>query len=514
MPLHPDHPSTGASHLRTAVLTILRSPDFPAFSQQMQEIMAGLLDSGASVHQLANLVLREYSLSVKVLRTANSLHYNRSGRRISSATHAMILIGANTVRDLAASLLLFEHYHHQSPELKHLLLLSMLTAHHARETAAHRELDPPEAAHLTGMFYNLGEVLVACHFPQRYEQIQELCEQEDMPVLQAARKVLHFGYDDLAMEICQLWKMPAFVQNAIRAKGRSHDSVLDQITVLCHELTLAVYRTERTGCAAAITSVEERFTRQLGISRVQLREIIAVGMRETRALFASAGITLDDLRLARQQHAALRELGDDRFAESEEPLSEEASLALEREQMIDEVGSAMSHDAADLNAMVLVVLEAVLRGTPADRAAFCLLDSGRTVLQARSGLGADAAAIIPRIHMPTDVGTGRLLLAGKDVVIGTGRRAATAEERRWLHAFEAASCAFFPIRVEDKVIGALYCDRIDTAFPMDSPTIEFLRHLRTRIGQAIERMRNAAKPAETAADPPVRATPRKRASEG
>src|SRR4051812_28656993 len=80
---------------------ILAAEDFPAFSKVMNDLMASLRDDDASAQRLANLVLRDYALTVKVIRTANTVHYNRSGRQVQSATHALMLLGARTVRDLA-----------------------------------------------------------------------------------------------------------------------------------------------------------------------------------------------------------------------------------------------------------------------------------------------------------------------------------------------------------------------------------------------------------------------------
>ena len=114
--------------LEQRLRTILQAGDFPALSKLFAEAMSVSADEDASSQRLANLVLRDYSLTVKVIRTANTLHYNRTGKSIRSATHAMLLLGVRTVRDLATSLILFEHFHKKSPGLKELMLLSMLAA--------------------------------------------------------------------------------------------------------------------------------------------------------------------------------------------------------------------------------------------------------------------------------------------------------------------------------------------------------------------------------------------------
>src|SRR3982751_6505284 len=103
------------------VRRILASDDFPAFSKVMSDLMASLRDDDASAQRLANLVLRDYALTVKVIRTANTGHYNRYGRTVQSATHALMLLGARTVRDLASGLLLFEQYRRRSPGMKELM---------------------------------------------------------------------------------------------------------------------------------------------------------------------------------------------------------------------------------------------------------------------------------------------------------------------------------------------------------------------------------------------------------
>jgi HD-like signal output (HDOD) protein len=187
---------------------ILDGSDFPALSRQIIDTISVLDDDASSLQRLANVALREYSLTLSVVRTANSTHYRRSGRPIQSATHAMMMLGANTVRHLASSLLLFENYHKRSAGLKELMLLSLLTANHAREVATRLGTSDPEEAHLCGMFRNLGEVLVACHVPEDYARIHAITSDTKQTDAQAAFAVLGFRYEDLGEELSRHWGMP------------------------------------------------------------------------------------------------------------------------------------------------------------------------------------------------------------------------------------------------------------------------------------------------------------------
>jgi hypothetical protein len=126
--IRPTAATADVSPVRARLARILDGTEFPALSRQIIDTLSALDDDANSLQRLANVVLREYSLTLSVVKTANSVHYRRGAHPIQSATHALMMLGARTVRQLAGSLLLFENYSRKSPELKELMLLSLLTA--------------------------------------------------------------------------------------------------------------------------------------------------------------------------------------------------------------------------------------------------------------------------------------------------------------------------------------------------------------------------------------------------
>ena len=77
------------------------------FADHVRELLALTAAEEASLSKLTNLILKSVSLSAKMLRLANSVQYNRSGRRILSVSHAITLLGWEAVRDLASGMHLF-----------------------------------------------------------------------------------------------------------------------------------------------------------------------------------------------------------------------------------------------------------------------------------------------------------------------------------------------------------------------------------------------------------------------
>src|SRR5580692_5947822 len=125
-------------------------PEFPALSRSIEQVLLKV-EEGASLQHITNVILKDYSLTLRILRTANSALYNRSGRHIRSISHAVSLLGVESVREMATGVVLLEHFRKHSPGLKELILLSLLTANHAREVATRIGYPKPEEAYLCGM---------------------------------------------------------------------------------------------------------------------------------------------------------------------------------------------------------------------------------------------------------------------------------------------------------------------------------------------------------------------------
>lgn len=536
------HPAVSAPHVGTAasrqaeyVRRILGADDFPAFSRVMTELMASLRGGETSAQRLANLVLRDYALTVKVIRTANTIHYNRSGRRVQSATHALMLLGARTVRDLACGLLLFEHYRRRSPGMKELMLLSLLTAAHAREAAARRGGVDPETAQLCGMFRNLGEVLVAAHLPAEYSDILRRTKVQRMQPgatprasrTQAAFSVLGCSFEDVGGAIAEHWGMPDAVRRGMRAIGAAGEDGLESVTAFGYALAQAIYCEDGSTSRDAVRRILAVFGTSLGVDRDALGAIAEAAVAETRETFASAHVALDDLRLSAQISYVLSEAErsaplDHGPAEhpptgaaplsatpavthaAVEPPDEDAAprsgpaLAALRARMTSDLDAAVDDVGhCEVQRVILVALEAALRGGPFDRACFCTADVARQELRARIGLGEGVEALLASFALPIGPHApppGPAVLRGAAVALTLGTRL-SIDEARVLRAWGAASAAFYPVVIDGASIGAIYVDRRTVATALDASTQSYMHHVAASASRALAARRRRASPA-------------------
>jgi len=462
-----DHQPTDLTPLRARLQRIVEGRDFPALSQQITETISALDDNAASMQRLTNVVLREYSLTLSVVRAANSAHYRRADRQIQSVTRAMMLLGARTVRQLASSILLFENYRKRGAGLKELMLLSLLTANHARELALKLGVGDPEEAHLCGMCRNLGEVLVACHFPVDYAKIHALVRERKHHEASAALAVLGFRYEELGEAVCQHWGMPVSVTESIRSRSAMLTSQVSAVTAFAHELTTTIYRRDgdvgdaRKDLDAVIARYQSRFK----LHRSQVRDIIALALDETHDLFVTANVKVDALRMRELSAAACSAFGVTEMGTTEwQEASEQSGAELEplRETLRAELESKVDPASeCDLGQILLLALEGALRGAPFDRVVACVLSPDRSRLRARSGLGTGVESLLAHFDFPMTPQGGPIaaaLLQGDAVYLPVTRAMTTLEQRL---AFKVGVAQFgvFPIVVDGQIVGCLYGDR-------------------------------------------------------
>jgi hypothetical protein len=389
-------PRTHDDHVEAYLQRLIAAGDVPALSEQLRAVLDVLRQERTSMQALANIVLRDYSLTLKVLRAANTFHYNRSGRHVMSVTQAMVLLGVENVRDLASGLLLVGHFARRAPAVKQLTALSMLSATHARLAAEHIGHARPEEVHLAGMLRNVGEVLVACHMPEDYAAVMRQVRESRRPLAEATRTVLHFRFEDLGAAVCRHWGLQGMGRGGV--SGRTTE--VDDLVAFGHDLTTTVYRQVPTESPQMLTLLLQRYGHKLSLTPDVLQAILHGAYADTTEVFTSLGVSIADLPLRRQIDAALTTLQSDApAADSDGPAVEPAGVLDEqlvagpdapqsRQQLLTELDAAIAnHERFEINEVLLTVLEAILRAGPFSRSAFAMLNDQRSELVGRFGLG-------------------------------------------------------------------------------------------------------------------------------
>ena len=194
--------------------------DFPALSQAIQEVSCLTASDRENIGRLSGAVMQDFALSQRLLRLANSSAYRPAGQEpVSTVSRALMVLGLDTVRTIAVSLLLFEN-------LRSVPRATPLRDEFARSTVAcsiARSVLTPgtrvcEEAGLAAMFHRLGQVMVLHHLPQPAAELQALAapNQTHVQADRHARRVLGVSYEELGHAVAQSWGFPDVLLQGLR----------------------------------------------------------------------------------------------------------------------------------------------------------------------------------------------------------------------------------------------------------------------------------------------------------
>ena len=207
--------------------------------------------SKATAKELANVILRDYSLTNKLLKLVNSSFYGQVGGSVTSINKAVVILGFEQVRLAASSLMLFTHLQGKSTtnELRDAMVKSFMSGIIARDLTNRAQIRKTEVAFICSMFHDLGTNLTIYYFPEEYAEIKDLMSTSGQDIQSAARSVLGVSLDELGVSVARVWKFPESIVYCMR--GLPSGPVEKPDSILDHLRHFSVFANELCGLASS-----------------------------------------------------------------------------------------------------------------------------------------------------------------------------------------------------------------------------------------------------------------------
>ncbi|NWH05950.1 HDOD domain-containing protein [Desulfobacter latus] len=189
------------------------------FSQQINNVNQILNMNYSSAGDIARVILNDLSLTTQVLKLVNSSFYRHfSNKGISTISEAMIILGTDEIRDLAAGLKIFEMMKSRanSQLLKDKMLKSLHRSAVARQIERERGGPASDAFSISAMLYELGEYLVALLDPDTYIKVEVALEEGGLSRETAAKMILGLTYFELGQMVALKFNFPRNIVQAMR----------------------------------------------------------------------------------------------------------------------------------------------------------------------------------------------------------------------------------------------------------------------------------------------------------
>lgn len=494
--------------------------DFPAISSIISEINQIVSSESDCASKLARTILQDFALTNKLLQLVNSASYGHFSGNINTISKAVVILGFETVRSIASTLILMEFLQNktQSVQLKDEVVGAIFSGMVAAQLSVGHSIRDAEEVMICAMFHNLGRMLAIYYFFDESQEISRLVEQGESEEI-AAIKILGMSYPELGVGIARNWNFPPRLVAGMRKLGsdkiQTAHGDIDYLAItvnLAHELCKIGSSTDARDKARLLQDLAERYESAIKVSEQELSGAINTGLNELGRRAGILGVSTANSPLLRrlrqwnsqtqlvqqtnkenglegiiqldQVASAVKNEGMDA---SNRPLNPEAVLGAG----IQDVTNSLVGDF-NLNDVLQMVLETIYRGMGFNRALILIRDNKRATMAARFGFGSGIEAVIPRFQFPLAFAPDVFHLSiakGLDIAIEDINAPNIADKiPAWYRVTINAPCfVLLPVMIKDRAIGLFYADMIKAnALNLSQQQLSLLCTLRNQAVLAIK----------------------------
>jgi len=379
--------------------------DLPIFSATVNRIQQISASEESDAMALAMAIMKDTSLSARLLKLANSSTYNRGAGNISVVSRAVVLMGFNRIKNICLTLKLIENFHDEHPDLDvpGMMMRQFLSANLAKEFALHsKQKVDPEEAYIAALLFGLGEIMVACTLPDQYRKMLSLRSEKQTTWALIQEEVLGMSFHNLGQEIAVGWGYPKSVlstMNYVDPLDVDADSdLLGALPSLTNGLIQQLYGQDRL--SESYSDVIDALSEVGGMSLDDVGETTLQCFRQVAKVSRDYGL---------KSQALVPQFIESGNSEKDEMVRKLAFLAqgeveLDEKEMVsaDELESSI-HEVKrskkqldymnDLNELITsgrkihevfkLVIEAIRECAGFDRSMLCLLNSSRNKLSVK-----------------------------------------------------------------------------------------------------------------------------------
>ncbi|HVN71013.1 MAG TPA: HDOD domain-containing protein [Desulfomonilia bacterium] len=193
--------STKVQHLKVLVRKIQSMPTLP---KVVEKLMLMVESPDVSPKDVGKLISSDQVLGARVLRLVNSPFYGFPGR-ISSISHAIILLGFNVIKGVVLSASVFDLMERSMVGLwEHSLGAAIVSGTISRMLG----LSEPEEISTAALLHDIGKVLVRVSLTADYDKIIDQVNAKQISFRQAELEVLGVDHAEIGQWLSREWNLP------------------------------------------------------------------------------------------------------------------------------------------------------------------------------------------------------------------------------------------------------------------------------------------------------------------
>lgn len=372
-------------------ITQLSEKDMPVFSGTVSEVTQVVNSEQTSASDVAHVVLRDASLTGRVLKAVNSFHFNPTSQAINTVSRAVMVMGFDQVRALTLSMVLVDNLGQGQQRQK--LIEEMAQAFHAatqaQELAKMCQVNEPEDIFVATLLSRLGKMAFWAFADDQADRLMAEID-AGLDEHQAEINILGFPLSELTKALSQNWHLGDVVNDYLHGR-------IDKTRAACIDAGLELADLAKAGWGSEQQeAVIHRLAEAFGLDAEQLQARV----------YDNAQIARDITKLygsyAASQGIPLPDQAEDTKAEPEtepeapsDPESEQVAPGYlepdpEYQMTVMQDITATVQERPGIGIVLEMVLEGIYKGVGTDRAMFAILNPEQSHLSPKYVMGDNA----------------------------------------------------------------------------------------------------------------------------
>ena len=446
--------------------------EMPVLAHTAQEITLSSEREDSSSAEIARIILRDSSMTVRVLKLANSSFFNPAGHSSRTITRAVVVLGFDVIKSLCLTVALINALLKDSPQQERVLVLMAQSFHaatQARSLAVACGNRAPEEVYVAALLSRLGEMAFWCFGGDKAKELDELLCTGVNPA-EAELKVLGFRLSRLTRSLNQEWKLSPLL-------GASLDGDKGP---LMKQIMLGLELAEKTELGwddPGVLPVLESMAEEASLPLERMTEIAHRSADQAAQSARDCGAS----RLVRFLPSP--SLTQPKCAEEDEAQAQDLPEPdpLLQLQILREVAT-LFESRVDVNLLFNMVLEGIHRGIGMERTLLAIVAPDRSRIRAKYTLGQDEKELMQAFHFPLQGSQqdifSHIMEVGRPLWFAHSLPPDTVRLVTPEITAAIGETSFFaaPLVAQGRAIGLIYSDRKPSGRNLDEESFSSFKH--------------------------------------
>ena len=271
---------------------IKTSRNLPALPHILVKLMEACDGEPDTIKEISQIIDKDASLSARLMRLVNSTYYGLPNR-VASIDQALVLLGINTIKNIAISASVYQAFGRtkDSPvfRLKQFWWHSLMCATLARLIARKTSYTAPDEAFLSGLLHDIGKLVLWVNFPKEYAEV--LRSHRNKPdLLLAGEMRLGATHCEVGAWMINQWHLQSFMADAVLYHHEPIHKILDASPLV------KIVFVANALCSESIEDTGTRFKAPeevFGFARSEVEELISLAEEEMKQVAESLEIEVE-----------------------------------------------------------------------------------------------------------------------------------------------------------------------------------------------------------------------------